>query len=661
MTAMQRNPNMIPRLRTGLCMETTPPPDFEEQIELLLSLAGRQAVSNPTPAAFTQWFKLTVPKVMPALLEQIPPEPEELDRFLRSAALNLFADLPMPGHGLQALGQAKQGRNDPCACGSGQKYKHCCGAIAMPPLFGNLNLLRYVLAAYPKSRLGEVSASKASIDAVADTAAQWLDGGDAARVSALLEPYFSGAAPLTVRVAPLFNLLMDTWLELGRSTKRERLIDTILQRGDRQLKSDALQRRTTMLADQGDYAGAWRTFKQASEFNPNDPALSFLEVTTLVSEGRVSEAQSRAQWWAAFLAKQRDPQLADLVDRLRDIAKDPHAGMMGVATSANADLQQLHDLFLAAPPPAVRHRFDVVMEEGERRADHGVASEFVPDADLAKLEKRWQKVFPQAKPSLTEVQNDAVEVWDNAPEWLALLQKHPALWFSFDVLDDLVMAVDMVHWAGVEQRLLVPMAERAAEQLRLTLESRNGGPVECSWRVWSHRPSLRPIAHLAYICKGAGNWQRFMELAHWLVFELNPNDNHGLRDDLSCAYVRFERWTDVLALNDRYPDDMQPALSLNAVLATFSLGDTTKAQKMITLAKKDHPVVMKMLLEAAPKPVKPDGGYGIIVGGKYEAWLYASNMREFWDRQKALDWAREALKPAKAKPKMPPPEQQSLL
>ncbi|UUZ66148.1 hypothetical protein LP417_14890 [Polaromonas sp. P1-6] len=155
----------------------------------------------------------------------------------------------------------------------------------MPPLFGNLNLLRHVLDAYPKSRLGEVAASKASIDAVADTAYQWLNGGDAARASALLEPYFSGSEPLTVRVAPLFNLLMDSWLELGRSTKRERLIDTILQRGDRPLKSDALQRRTTMLADRGDYAGAWRTFKQASELNPNDPALSFLEVTTLLSEG----------------------------------------------------------------------------------------------------------------------------------------------------------------------------------------------------------------------------------------------------------------------------------------------------------------------------------------------------------------------------------------
>lgn len=658
---VQQSPYMIPRLLTEQCMSPTPRPDFEQQIEALLSLAGRQAVSNPTPAAFTQWFKLAVPKLMPALLEQIPPEPEEVDRFLRSAALNLLADLPMPGHGLQALGQARQGRNDPCACGSGQKYKQCCGAMAMPPLFGNLNLLRYVLGAYPMARLGEVAASKANIDAVADTAHQWLESGDAGRAGALLEPYFSGAAPLTSRLAPLFNLLMDCWLELGRSTKRERLIDSILQRGDRALKSDALQRRTTMLADRGDHAAAWRTFRQASEFNPNDPALSFLEVTTLLSEGRVSEAQSRAQWWAAFLARQRDPQLAAAVDRLRDMAKDPHAGMMGMATSANADLQRLQELFLAAPPPALRHRFDVFTEDNEHPAAHAVASEFVPDADLAKLEKRWKKVFPQFKPGLTDVQNDAPEVWDGAPEWLALLQKHPALWHSFDVLDDLVMAVDTVRWAGVQQRLLVPMAERAAEQLRLTLESCDAGPVQCPWGFVSHRPSLRPVAHLAYICKEAENFQRFMELAHWLVFELNPNDNHGLREDLSCAYVRFERWSDVLALNDRYPNDMQPALALNAVLAAFSSGDAATAQGMFQLARKDYPVAVKMLLGAAPRPVKPDGGLGIVVGGRYEAWLYVSKMREFWDRQKALDWARETMKPARAKPRMPPPEQQGLL
>ena len=105
---------------------------------------------------------------------------------------------------------------------------------------------------------------------------------------------------------------------------------------------------------------------------------------------------------------------------------------------------------------------------------------------------------------------------------------------------------------------------------------------------------------------------------------------------------------------------LDPLSKRKAGLPTSSVR-AVSAQKMIKLAKKESPVAVKMLLEASPKPVKPDGAYGIAVGGKYEAWLYVGKMREFWDRQKALDWAREALKPAKGKPKMPPPEQQGLL
>ena len=29
-------------------------------------------------------------------------------------------------------GTAKVGRNDPCPCGSGKKYKKCCGAVSHP-------------------------------------------------------------------------------------------------------------------------------------------------------------------------------------------------------------------------------------------------------------------------------------------------------------------------------------------------------------------------------------------------------------------------------------------------------------------------------------------------------------------------------------------------
>jgi hypothetical protein len=642
------------------------PTEFEDQLDNFLSLAGKKVYSNPSTIEFSAWIRQAVPMLFPALLSQIPDDPEEVRVFLGMVARNLYADFPMPALSLQPTGKTKQGRNDPCDCGSGQKFKQCCGSISMPPLFGGLNLLRYVLDAYPKSKLDDVAASKASIDAIADTAYQWMQDGQESRAAALLEPFFKGDAALTGRLAPLFNLLMDVWLTLGRKAKREALIDAILLRGDKVLRSDALQRRTTMLADRGDHNAAWKAFRMASDLNPNDPALSFLEVTTLLSEGRTAEAQGRAQWWAAFLAKQRDSTLAELVERLRSIAKDPQAGMMGVAMDMNTHWNRLNDLFLSAPRPEVRHSFEVFQEETEEQQSHYVADAFVPDIKLTKLEAAWSKTFPQVKPDITRLQHDDDSVWDNASQWLDLLEKHPDLWFSFEVLDDLVMAVDTIHVAGVEERLLVPMAERAAEQLRVTLESATVQSVRCPWGLLKHRPALRPVAHLSCLCKEAGTQdhrkaQRFMELAHWMVFELNPNDNHGLRTDLSDAMVRFERWSDVIAVNNRYPGDMQPNLQLNALLAAFVLEKSETIKQDLKRAAKVYPNAMKMLLGPEPKPVKPDNDYGISIGGKYEAWLYVREMRSFWERHRALDWARSVLSTSGKKAKPVVPGQQSLL
>jgi preprotein translocase subunit SecA len=37
------------------------------------------------------------------------------------------AALPPPVEPIRGEGEAKPKRNDPCPCGSGKKYKHCCG------------------------------------------------------------------------------------------------------------------------------------------------------------------------------------------------------------------------------------------------------------------------------------------------------------------------------------------------------------------------------------------------------------------------------------------------------------------------------------------------------------------------------------------------------
>lgn len=628
----------------------TPPPGSAENFAKLLQQAGAQLLVNTQATAFVDWFLSHAPEIAPHFLADIPPGHEdEARRLLRFMAMSLYGDMPNPAHALHPPGHVKQGRNDPCACGSGKKYKQCCGTFPIAAPFGQLNLLRFVLDAYPKERLAEVAQSKAAIHAVADTAMQWLKEGKAQRTVGLLEPYFAGTGPLSVKLSPIFNELMEAWSVLGKHAKRRALVQDLLERGDRPLKSDVLQRWTTILADQGDYAAAWRAFKEASALNPNDPALSFLEVTVLVSEGRLDDARTRARWWAGFLSRLRDPDLAHPIERLLEMAEDPHLGMLHTAAEANPDLQRLHALFLAAPQPTVRHSFIVHTEKDEQGVSHTLTAGFTPDAPLATLEKRWKKTFRQVKPPSIAVQNDAPKVWKNADDWLNLLQEQPDLWFSFDVLDDLVMALDTVSWGGVTERFVVPMAERVAEQLRLTIESGDATNLECRWFFSLHRPVLRPIALLAFVCLENQNWARFMELAHWLVFELNPDDNHGLRTDLCDVYVRFARWQDVLKLQERYPDDVQPSLLLSAVLAAYSLQDTAKAQTLLWEARKSCPVALKMLLEANPKPIQPDDEQdgSIVVGGKYEAWLYVDSMRPFWLEHKALDWARVAVRPPK--------------
>ena len=67
--------------------------------------------------------------------ESVAPKPEDLDQFAPDliapwiVTLNAWrlADYqPPPGTG--PARRTKVGRNDPCPCGSGRKYKRCCGA-----------------------------------------------------------------------------------------------------------------------------------------------------------------------------------------------------------------------------------------------------------------------------------------------------------------------------------------------------------------------------------------------------------------------------------------------------------------------------------------------------------------------------------------------------
>jgi uncharacterized protein len=93
--------------------------------ERLAEIEPRKAKRQRQAMLFTSML----PDVIPAIdrLSQLMREDGHLERAttLEALAPGLFDDAPeAPQRGPQA------GRNDPCPCGSGKKFKRCCGAPA---------------------------------------------------------------------------------------------------------------------------------------------------------------------------------------------------------------------------------------------------------------------------------------------------------------------------------------------------------------------------------------------------------------------------------------------------------------------------------------------------------------------------------------------------
>jgi tetratricopeptide (TPR) repeat protein len=599
---------------------------IETGLARLFRASARRLLDDDDPAAFADWFETAAPTLLPQLFGQAI-EPSRLARLL---ARHLYGITPLPRHGYVTQRLPAPGRNDPCICGSGRKYEQCCqpfdGQVPLP----EVNMLRYVLDVSPRAVFAELPASKVLIDAVADAARQWSDEGRDRDAVALLEPWFAPGRPLDGRLSILFDALMDAYLELEKPRKRQQLIETVLERGDSELKCTALQRRAVMAADRGDYDAALAAFREAQRMHPDDPSHTHLEISLLIGAGRLQEARERARFWLARAQRDRDfPPL--LLDLLRRAAEDPAAAMLEAQEHSVPGLAALRSAMAKLPPPQLRH---------EVRLDAEKVGHLEPQPALAKAEAKWRQQFPQAKPALTVLSEYNADAFDHSNRWLALLQREPQLWDSFDVLDDLAMAVHGIRLLGIEQTIELPLLDRAVELLRQHVEA--SGARQLPWGFLENRPALRCVAARAQYALDHHDADTAIRLSQWLVDELNPNDNHGLRGALMRLYVAAGRYDDAIALGQRYPDDFAE-LTLTHVLALYCAGRADEAAAALRAAARKHSRAVKMLLAERARQPRERGAFGIRVGGDEEAWLYRQEHRALWEERGALAWATALL------------------
>ena len=541
----------------------------------------------------------------------------------------LWRQMPDPANRFAPAMLPSPERNAPCHCGSGHKYKKCCEPIERGVPLERLNLLPSLLDALPKKRWGELVGSRISLDMVAATASDFSNENRDKDALALLEPWFVGDKYLDARHEILFDLLLNVYANLDKPRKKSSLLERGIAADDRVMRSAAMQRKVSMLADSGQYREAWLLFRNAQREDPDSPSLSHLEVILLLNEGREAEARERARFWAMRLQRRRDPELDDLIELLSGVAEQGGKGMLRVAEEMKPGVAEFISSLRDAPPVASVYQLDRMEDSaGPLRASGALETALV----------EWEGAFPDLQLLGEE---GAAFIWITAPEWQAILDEYPILWQSFDVISALVEAVTAIAVPGTDH-LVDELIERAENLLREIIRANDVEGLKLEWGWMENRIALSLLGDRVIEDLLGPVTEENLARIEWLVLTLNPNDNQGFRDALLRRFLECGRLGDALALTDRYPDDLSP-MRYNRALTLFALGEIARATTALGNAITEYPKALAWLLKANPKAPK-QGKFGIAIGGDEEAWIYRSEHLHLWEQFGALDWAKQASK-----------------
>ena len=100
-------------------------PAAKQAFAVMISLINLEAGESTLPKEVQEELEDTAAATIPGLVV-------DMNRWIKSQSAGLsfgaFGGLQAANHNMGPATSAKVGRNDPCPCGSGKKYKKCCGA-----------------------------------------------------------------------------------------------------------------------------------------------------------------------------------------------------------------------------------------------------------------------------------------------------------------------------------------------------------------------------------------------------------------------------------------------------------------------------------------------------------------------------------------------------
>jgi predicted O-linked N-acetylglucosamine transferase (SPINDLY family) len=185
----------------------------------------------------------------------------------------------------------KPGKNDPCGCGSGKKFKHCCGSAGVRPAAEPAaDVINQLTALYNARRYGDVeSRARAVLLKFPTSPGTWKLLGAALQIQG------KDALPAFLKVAELAPADADAHINLGNVQRGRGLLEdaAMSYRRALQLKpahADAHNSLGTVLRFQGSYGDALECYRKALALKPNSAHYQFNLGTALKDLGRLEDA-----------------------------------------------------------------------------------------------------------------------------------------------------------------------------------------------------------------------------------------------------------------------------------------------------------------------------------------------------------------------------------
>ncbi|SMP42919.1 SEC-C motif-containing protein [Desulfonatronum zhilinae] len=298
-------------------------------LERFMRDAVAEILRHEDSSGFMDWAR----QALPDYLGQNP-QLDQIDAMVQDQLATVLARMiwnstPLPGNDFRPQPLPAPRRNDRCDCGSGKKYKQCCAMIPSMEALDEEAFWHIVVDTLPHEELiSALERKRIPRNVITSVAERFLERGQGEMAVTILESMFTGKLN---RLDPemgeyAFDLLMDAYDRRLQVARKVAIIERILANAPRgPLRSVALQRKATMLADQGNLTEAWEAFSQAMRDDPESLSLCILELQLLMVESRWQQAKDRAVFWHAKITKLADklenPQR--LLDFLRSVMENP--------------------------------------------------------------------------------------------------------------------------------------------------------------------------------------------------------------------------------------------------------------------------------------------------------------------------------------------------